>query len=218
MKIVAIPDMHGSTTGLEKAAGDIAVADLVLLVGDITNFGGEEEATKMIESVREYNRNIFAVPGNCDYSGVNQFLEDEGIGLHGRGVVHNGVAFVGAGGSLVCPGNTPTEYSESDFQRFLEQAAAQVDENLPKIMVCHQPPANTKVDQVAPGRHVGSEAVRTFIEKEQPLICFSGHIHEGVGLDSIGKTKLVNPGPLRQGRYAYAEIGDEVKVLEIRGG
>jgi len=38
-----------------------------------------------------------------------------------------------------------------------------------------------------------------------------------VGTDTIGKTKLVNPGPLRNGGYAYAEIGDEVEVLEIRG-
>ncbi|MFQ5584675.1 MAG: metallophosphoesterase, partial [Calditrichia bacterium] len=52
MKIIAIPDLHGSTAGLQRAAEEIASADVVLLVGDITNFGGAVEATKMIDAVR----------------------------------------------------------------------------------------------------------------------------------------------------------------------
>jgi Icc-related predicted phosphoesterase len=50
----------------------------------------------------------------------------------------------------------------------------------------------------------------------QPLICFTGHIHEARGIDAIGRTKLINPGPLREGGYAYAVLHDDVETLEIR--
>jgi len=58
--------------------------------------------------------------------------------------------------------------------------------------------------------------VRSFIEQEQPLICFTGHIHEGVGIDSIGKTKIVNPGPFKDGGYALANITSEQAFVEIK--
>ncbi len=66
--------------------------------------------------------------------------------------------------------------------------------------------------------HVGSRAVRAFIEAVQPLVCFTGHIHGGVGIDTIGVTRIVNPEPLSSGGYAYAEItrwGVEVKRRQV---
>ncbi len=98
----------------------------------------------------------------------------------------------------------------------MNSAIEDVPHDLPLILMAHQPPVNTKIDQVSPGRHVGSKAVREFIEKRHPLICFSGHIHEAVGIDSIGGTKLVNPGPLRNGGYAFAEVDKNTKVVEIK--
>ena len=84
------------------------------------------------------------------------------------------------------------------------------------VLITHQPPRETRND-LARGGHVGSHSIRCFIEQHQPLICFTGHIHEGVGVDTIGETKIVNPGPLRHGGYAVAEItGGQVGALEIR--
>ena len=67
------------------------------------------------------------------------------------------------------------------------------------IYVTHAPPFNTKLDIVASGIHVGSKAIRAFIEKEQPLITLHGHIHEspkmsGSYIDKIGKTACINLG------------------------
>lgn len=216
MKIISIPDLHGSAKGIQEMAEELSNADVVLLAGDITNFGDEKDAAKIVDEVRQYARTIFAVPGNCDYTGVNQYLNEQGIGLHGKGAVHNGVAFIGVGGSLPAPGGTPMEYSEAELQNFLEHAIADVPGDLPLILISHQPPLSTKIDQVSPGRHVGSSAVREFIRKRQPLICFSGHIHEAVGVDSIGQTKLINPGPLMNGGYAFAGVGVCVDQLAIR--
>lgn len=216
MKIIAIPDLHGSTEGIENIFVELANADVVLLAGDLTNFGNEMEAARIVEEFRKLANIIYAVPGNCDYPGVNKYLIGQEIGLHGKGVVVDGVALIGVGGSLPAPGGTPTEYSEIELQEFMERAMADVPAHLPLILMAHQPPVDTKIDKLPNGTHVGSTAVRSFIEVHQPLVCFSGHIHEGVGIDSIGQTKLINPGPFKSGGYAYAEIGESLDLLEIR--
>jgi len=41
---------------------------------------------------------------------------------------------------------------------------------------------------------VGSKAVRTIIEKYQPLLGLHGHIHESPGFVRIGRTQCLNPG------------------------
>lgn len=67
------------------------------------------------------------------------------------------------------------------------------------IYVIHSPPFNTKLDIVTTKMHVGSRAVREFIEKEQPLLALHGHIHESPGMsgswkDKIGNTICINVG------------------------
>lgn len=67
------------------------------------------------------------------------------------------------------------------------------------IYVCHAPPANTPLDQMPRGRHVGSQALRAFIERHQPPLTLHGHIHEapdesGHYATRIGATWCVNPG------------------------
>lgn len=213
MKIISITDMHGSIKGIGK---HLSEADIVLLAGDLTNFGTKEDAKRIVEEVRKYADAIYAVHGNCDYSEVTDYLTEQGINLHGKGTVINGLALIGVGGSLPAPGNTPTEYSEEELEDFFGVGINEVPNDLPIILMSHQPPIDTILDKLTSGAHVGSNAVRSFIEKHQPLICFSGHIHEGVGIDSIGNTKLINPGPLRNGGYAYTEISDKVDVLEIK--
>ena len=67
------------------------------------------------------------------------------------------------------------------------------------IYVIHAPPFNTKLDVITTGIHVGSMAVRQFVEKEQSLLTLHGHIHEspqmsGSWKDKIGKTTCINVG------------------------
>jgi hypothetical protein len=73
------------------------------------------------------------------------------------------------------------------------------------IVVSHQPAFGTQVDSVG-GRNTGSPAIRKFIETHQPILAVSGHIHEAFGTDRIGRTTLINPGPLKEGRYAIVDI------------
>lgn len=51
-----------------------------------------------------------------------------------------------------------------------------------------------------------SRAVREAILEHKPVVCLTGHIHEGRGIDSLGRTTVLNPGPLRAGRYARVRM------------
>jgi Icc-related predicted phosphoesterase len=49
------------------------------------------------------------------------------------------------------------------------------------------------------GEHIGSRAIRRWIERHQPLLTLHGHIHEspkqsGSFFDRIGSTVVINPG------------------------
>ena len=71
------------------------------------------------------------------------------------------------------------------------------------IYVTHTPPYNTALDIIFDGRHVGSKALRSFIEKTQPPLTLHGHIHEspsrsGRIFDRIGNTICVNPGDSKE--------------------
>lgn len=67
------------------------------------------------------------------------------------------------------------------------------------IYVFHMPPSGLGLDQCGHGPRVGSEAVRDFIEREQPRLTLHGHIHESPGasgtwLARLGETVCVQPG------------------------
>ena len=60
-------------------------------------------------------------------------------------------------------------------------------------------------------------AVRAFryILKNQPLAVICGHIHEGIGVEKIGETTVINPGSLGEGNYAWLEIEKKVDCWTV---
>jgi hypothetical protein len=111
---------------------------------------------------------------------------------------------------------TLNEWSESEIADHLEAAYDGVDTDSPVVLVSHQPPSDTVVDLAGIGKHVGSAAVRHWIERHRPAVCCSGHIHEAQGTDAIGDTLLVNPGPFLDGRYAWIELDSDGCRAQIR--
>ena len=216
VKIVALTDIHSKCGGIDAIADDLREADVVLLPGDLTMFGRREAAMEVLDAVRRYNDVVLAVMGNCDYPEVEELLSEEGICLHRSHRLVNGVAFVGLGGSLACPLPTLNEWTEEQTAEHLGAALDGLAEGTPMVLVSHQPPKDTVVDVAGNGMHVGSTSVREFIEENQPLVCFSGHIHEAQGNDTIGNTKLINPGPFMEGKYAWAELDGEMSKVEAR--
>jgi len=217
MKIIAFSDIHNELSGFSEITTQIAASDAVIIAGDITHFGYRRETLRIMEILASLNPNIFAVSGNCDHEEVEQYLKEKGMSISNTVHSTGGYAIAGLNGSLPCPGKTPVEYSETEFTEHIAQIRKLINNEQHTILVTHQPPFNTVTDRVSPGIHVGSHSIRKWIEEMQPLICFTGHIHEGAGIDAIGNTKVVNPGPFRYGRYASATlINGEIVDLDIK--
>ncbi len=209
MRIIAITDIHGRSEKAEKLAKALRRMefDLILIAGDLTNFQGREKAEAVLGPILSLQRPIFSVFGNCDGRDVPEFLMEKGVLVHGRRVEFNGVGIIGLGGSNRTPFGTIWEFEEEEIRRVLERNYRDGD-----IILSHAPPYKTKADRVHFGMHVGSRALRAFIEEKQPPLVITGHIHEGRSVDNIGKTVIVNPGPLFRGYYAVVEIGERISA------
>jgi uncharacterized protein len=216
MKLIALPDLHQDTRYLPMLADQLAQVDLVLLVGDIANASGAKGAQEMLQAIRQHNPRVLAIPGNWDDPDACAYLTEAGVNLHRRHVIVDQIAFAGAGGSLPSIIPTPNELTEAELAQALADAITNLDPQRPLVLLCHQPPAHTRSDRTWSRMHVGSTAVRSFIERVQPMLCFTGHIHEGVGIDTIGRSQIVNPGPLWKGGYAYAELTPHGAAVECR--
>jgi Icc-related predicted phosphoesterase len=206
MKIVSISDVHMATRNLARMTEVWRDTDLAIVAGDLTNFGGVEDAGKVLADVRAHCKNVLAVPGNLDQPETFAYFEREGIALHGKGMVVDGVGIFGCGGSNITPFKTPSEFSEDEIYAALKRGYEEVREVRPLVMVCHTPPLETKCDRIVSGRAVGSMAARQFIEEHQPEVCISGHIHESAGVDSIGQTTVLNAGPFKGGGYIVVSV------------
>ncbi|MEO0184540.1 MAG: metallophosphoesterase [candidate division WOR-3 bacterium] len=208
MRILAISDIHGRINYDKKIIDIISDVDLIVISGDITNFGGSKDALTVLRSIREINENILAIPGNCDQFEVIDVLRSENINLHGEIREFGGVLFFGIGGSGHTPFKTPQEYSDEEIERILGNYKKRDGK---QIFVSHAPPFNTKVDKTLLGIHVGSKQIREFIEKNQPDLCLCGHIHEARNTDKIEKTIIVNPGPFPK-YYSVIETTNKIQV------
>lgn len=196
MRIVAVTDIHGKLEKVKRLAGVLEEErpDLILIAGDITNFSGAEVARTVLEPLMALDVPILAVHGNCDGRDVPELLEELGISLHNKRKEVNGTGFVGVGGSNITPFNTIWELTEDEIMEILRKNYRPGD-----IILSHAPPKDTKADRVHSGLHVGSTALREFIEKNQPPLVVTGHIHEARSVDELGETIIVNPGPLFRG-------------------
>ena len=200
MKIIAFGDFHMDTGDVENIPG-IRSAEIIIITGDITNYGSRKDAEKIIKKLLTINNNILGVAGNLDQPEVARYLEDIGLSLHGKGKIIDGLGIVGLGGSNFTPFKTPNEFSEQKLSSLLAAGISQIGDTKDHILVSHTPPFKTKTDKLLNGTHVGSTAVRTYIEQQQPLLCLTGHIHESRGQDYIGRTLVFNPGMIKDGGY-----------------
>jgi len=220
MKIIALPDLHGSLRSLSALGPVLQQVDLVLLPGDLTISGTPQEAEQLLSALRPYNPLIWAVAGGYDTQRVNHYLSEQHINLHNQARSLDGCDVIGVGGDLFQTTAPPEHllYDNVQFDFMLNETIQTLKRRTPKILVTHYPPQGTLVDRTLSGQHIGSRAIRSFIEEIQPLICLSGYLHDAPNQDTLGRTHLLNPGPLwLHHTYAYVEIQhNEVTTAEIR--
>lgn len=197
---IVIGDIHEDTDNMEKIP-ELSTADGIIVTGDLTNCGNAETAKRIMDTLKKTGLPVLAQIGNMDLAEVNTWLEETGQNLH----VHThaiapDLVLFGIGGSNITPFQTPSEFEEKTYADWLKDLWKEASKFPHQILVSHCPPKNTVCDQIGE-MHVGSDAVREFIEKQQPDLCLCGHIHEARGTDKIGKTLVINPGRLADGGY-----------------
>ncbi len=103
----------------------------------------------------------------------------------------------------------PRTESVDSIQRDLKQQV--FTENPSRtIYVIHTPPEDTHLDQVRGGKHVGSMAVRLFIEQRQPYLTLHGHIHETVEVSGDFKERIGNTFCFSSGNH---NVGSKVAAI-----
>ena len=201
---------------IERVAPALRSADIAILTGDLTNFGEPEDAFRVIDAVRAHCPIVWAVTGNLDMAWVIDALRARGVSLHGEGRRIGDLGVFGCGGSNVTPMDTPTEFEEDELRAILERGHAEVADAARRLMICHTPPFDTRLDRLMNGTPVGSPAVRAFIESRRPQVCVVGHIHEGRGVERLGNTLVLNAGALRDGGYVVVEDDGVALHAELR--
>jgi Icc-related predicted phosphoesterase len=188
-KLLIFSDIHNAWRSLERL---LAIeADYYIAAGDqLTWSKGEERCGEILQTRGD---KVYVLPGN--HESAEQI---EGMcarfGLHNMHERHIEIGrwhVAGLGYSNPTPFNTPGEYSEHQIAERLQRFA----DLEPLVLICHAPPHGTALDQIRPGLHAGSHAVREFIERRQPAYFFCGHIHEAEGIEiRIGNTIAKNVG------------------------
>jgi Icc-related predicted phosphoesterase len=212
VRIAYVVDVHDRFDAVPRALAEIGEIDLLIVGGDITTAGTPNDAQRAIETWQALVPQLLAVAGNMDSAAIDARLVELGVSLDGRGVLLGDVGVFGVSAAPVSPLRTPYELADDELERRIEQGFAVVAAARVKLFCPHAPPFGTACDRLRSGEHVGSAAVRAFVEREQPDVVLCGHIHESRGQDELGRSRVVNPGPVGAGHYAIVDVGDGVAV------
>jgi Icc-related predicted phosphoesterase len=226
LNILAISDVHAKENqGFYDYLKNNNV-DLVIVSGDITNFGPPEFAEEFLNKISEFGAKTVAIPGNCDTKEVfKKINKSNAICAHNDIIEYENLAIYGFGGSNPTPFNTPFEFDDDILydhlkKLFTSQKAFEIEEKEEKeftekinILLTHAPPYDSKTDTIEDGTHVGSKAVKKIIEEYRPNINLCGHVHESVAIDMIGKTVIINPGMLENGFGCLIQVDGNNNII-----
>jgi Icc-related predicted phosphoesterase len=220
MKILIFADIHGEYEKAAEVLNQVKTEgiDLILCPGDFTDmfavpegFSQMDIADMVLQKIMALNVPILCVPGNHDPYEVLELFNEYNVNIHDKIKKIKGITFMGWGGAPT-PFNSIIEPSEEETTESLEKLYKKT-KGEPFVLVLHGPPKDTKLDMAFSKKHVGSEAIRKFIEKRQPILAISAHIHEAMGTDRIGECTLFYPGAIFEGYYGIVEIDEKSKKI-----
>jgi uncharacterized protein len=211
MKLLCISDIHNHCDCFQNVLNDAGRVDMILLGGDLTNFGTVADVERLVQIAKAANSSVLAVAGNCDSAQIDERLMELGVSVAGRGTIVNDV---GVHGISAAPPwqHGMYEFTEEELARKLKTGYGHVQDARWHVVLSHVPPRGLKLDRTHFLQHKGSTALRKFIDQTQPALVVCGHIHESRGYEMLGRTTVVNCGPAKSGYYAIADLTDQVQV------
>jgi Icc-related predicted phosphoesterase len=201
MRIAATADLHYSaqTLGLLKEQlGRVRdEADVLVIAGDLTNFGRPEEMEPLVNVLVRLRVPTIAVLGNHDYecgkeTELIRMMTSEGIKvLDGTGYERDGVGFAGTKGFVGGFGRgVLTAFGEPEIKAFvkasideamkLERAMSQLRTNK-RVVVLHYAPIAATVVGEAPEifPYLGSSRLGEVVDRHGADLIVHGHAHHG---------------------------------------
>lgn len=189
-KILLTSDLHGSLPKVEPC-------DILVIAGDVCPIAGGHDLYTQRHWVKDHfepwlksvpAKHIVGIAGNHDfifeasgdvaYNLPWEYLIDESIEL--EGIMFYGTPWV--------PNLHNWAFYKSDID--LERIWGELPEGI-DVLVSHGPP-HRHGDRVKMGRCVGNRSMLKAIEDKKPAAVVCGHIHEGYGLYTVGKTDIYN--------------------------
>jgi Icc-related predicted phosphoesterase len=201
MRIAATADLHFTPQNYDLIREAMArirdEADVLVIAGDLTNYGKAEEMHSLLNALVRIRVPIIAVLGNHDYEcgeqeELKRLMVKEGIKvLDGSSYERDGVGFAGAKG--FCGGfgrGALTSFGEPEVKAFVQ---ASIDESLkleralavlrtPKrVVVTHYSPIRETVEgepaEILP--YLGSSRLGEVIDLFGAELVIHGHAHHG---------------------------------------
>jgi uncharacterized protein len=201
MRIAATADLHFTPQNYDRVREPLArvrdEADVLVIAGDLTNYGKPEEMHSLLNGLVRLRVPVIAVLGNHDYeSGQEQqlikMMITEGIKvLDGSSYERDGVGFAGTKGFLGGFGRgILTAFGEKEVKAFVQASldeAMKLERSLamlrtPKtVIVTHYAPVCETV-QGEPAEiwpYLGSSRLAEVIDRHQAVLALHGHAHHG---------------------------------------
>lgn len=190
--------------------------DFILYAGDdIQRF--QQDGINHFSELANYTdqRCVLAVVGNDDFVECKVVLEAENVhDVHNSEFIFDDFVILGLEGSTSGPGLL--QHTEEQVKSHLnKQMSAAKGKTL--IVLSHTPPYGTLdlgirfANPQEGAEHIGSKALRDFVEKTKPALVVCGHCHSQGGVfSSMGTTKVLNiashDSPGSTGNFALIEI------------
>ena len=201
MRIAATADLHYSAQTLsilkEQFARVRDEADVLVVAGDLTNFGHPEEMGPLVNVLVRLRLPTIAVLGNHDYesgqeSELIRMMTSEGIKvLDGTGYERDGVGFAGTKGFIGGFGRGAlTAFGEPEVKAVvkasidealkLERAMSQL-RSAKRVVVLHYAPIAATVAGEAPEiyPYLGSSRLAEVVDRHGADLIVHGHAHHG---------------------------------------
>jgi len=201
MRIAALADLHFSPQSYDRIREPLGrvrdEADILVLAGDLTNYGKREEMESLLNALVRIRLPIVAVLGNHDYENNQEqdlirMLAAEGVKiLDGTGYERDGIGFAGTKGF---PGGygrgVLSPFGEPQLKAFvqaaidealkLERALMQLRAEKRVVVVHYAPVAGTvkgEPEQIYP--YLGNSRMAEVIDRHGANMVVHGHAHHG---------------------------------------
>jgi Icc-related predicted phosphoesterase len=201
MRIAALADLHFPPAGNDGIRAKLEhvreEADLLILAGDLTNYGKINEMEPLLNVLVRLRLPIVAVLGNHDYESGQQdelmkLMSDEGIKvLDGTAYERDGVGFAGTKGFIGGFGRGAlTAFGEPEIKRIvqatvdealkLERAMAQLRTEK-RVVVLHYAPIVETVHGEPPEifPYLGTSRLAEVVDRNGANLIVHGHAHHG---------------------------------------